>query len=358
MLGWEEGARCSFTEVSCINRRGKRFEAQTHTHTQTEAVTESKGKMGATHWQEDSAKLDSPPHVFQCPSSFPHSPLPVSACLCCVIKFLPELASCDQLLVLRNLFYSFTAPNVIQTTPYVRIRLIFCYDIISDPFYPPFPAPYCVNVTTKCFVWCRTQVYGSHRDVLGLVRAHKTLWIMSWDTLCILNQFARSVISIIAGVWHGGQTLSALCSALLKGLAHRKITLESKYWLKRFYVLRTICSPWTMSPGGIRLRRRYDHFPVFSVFPQRLRCFTNFPPGVAPEFPLMFFRVSLLLPLPLNVPASSHLPLRQRGFYTKSDPFLFQSLRQCGFCLKVIKGDSFLIVEHFLVFQLNKQSWL
>ncbi len=203
--------------------------------------------MGATHWQEDSAKLDSPPHVFQCLSSFPHSPLPVSACLCCVIKFLPELASCDQLLVLRNLFYSFTAPNVIQTTPYVRIRLIFCYDIISDPFYPPFPAPYCVNVTTKCFVWCRTQVYGSHRDVLCLVRAHKTLWIMSWDTLCILNQFVRSVISIIAGVWHGGQTLSALCSALLKGLAHRKITLESKYWLKRFYVLWTICSPWTMS---------------------------------------------------------------------------------------------------------------
>lgn len=82
-------------------------------------------------------------------------------------------------IVLRNLFYSFTAPNVIQTTPYVRIRLIFCYDIISDPFYPPFPAPCCVNVTTKCFVWCRTQVYGSHRDILCLVRAHKTLWIMS-----------------------------------------------------------------------------------------------------------------------------------------------------------------------------------
>ncbi len=33
MLGWEEGARCSFTEVSCINRRGEIFEAHTHTHT-------------------------------------------------------------------------------------------------------------------------------------------------------------------------------------------------------------------------------------------------------------------------------------------------------------------------------------
>ncbi len=33
MLGWEEGARCSFTEVSCINRRGEIFEAQTYTHT-------------------------------------------------------------------------------------------------------------------------------------------------------------------------------------------------------------------------------------------------------------------------------------------------------------------------------------
>ncbi len=149
-------------------------------------------------------------------------------------------------------------------------------------------------------------MYSSHRDVLCLVRAHKTLWTMSWDTLCILNQFARSVISIIAGVWHGGQTLSALCSALFKVLAHRKITLGSKYWLKRFYVLWTGCSPWTMSPGGIRLRRRSDHFPVFLFFPQRLRCFTN-PPGVAPEFPQIFFRLSLLLPLPLNVPA---VPLR------------------------------------------------
>ncbi len=107
----------------------------------------------------------------------------------------------------------------------------------------------------------------AHTETFSAWSGHtKTLWTMSWDTLCKLNQFARSAISIIAGVWHGGQTLSALCSALLKVLTHRKITLGSKYWLKRFYVLRTGCSPWTMSPGGIRLRRRSDHFPVFLFF--------------------------------------------------------------------------------------------
>lgn len=241
-------------------------------------------------------------------------------------------------MVLWNLVYSFTSPNVIQAIPYVRIHLIFCSIFISDPFYPPFPAPCCVNVTTKCFVWCGTQVYGSHRGVLRLVRAHKTLRIMSRDTLCILNQFARSVISIIAGVWHGGQTLSALCRALLKVLANRKITLESKYWHKRLYVLRTIALHERCHWGGIRLQHRSDHFPVFFFFffsPQRLRCFTNFPPGVAPEFPLMFFRLSLLPPLPLNVPASSHLPLRQHEHLLTSavDPFLFQSFHQCGICL-------------------------
>lgn len=131
-------------------------------------------------------------------------------------------------------------------------------------------------------------MYSSHWDVLFLVKAHKTLWTMSWDTLCILNQFARSVISIIAGDWHGGQTLSALCSALLKVLVNRKITLESKYWLKCFYVLRTIWSPWTMSPGGIRLQRRSDHFPVFST-EVALLYEPNPPPGVAPEFPQIFF---------------------------------------------------------------------
>lgn len=176
----------------------------------------------------------------------------------------------------------------------------------------------------------------AHTEVFS-ARAHKTLWIMSRDTLCILNQFAKSVISIIAGVWHGGQTLSALCRALLKVLANRKITLESKYWHKRLYVLRTIALHEQCHWGGIRLQHRSDHFTVFFGFfsPQRLRCFTNFPPGVAPEFPLMFFRLSLLPPLPLNVPASSHLPLRQHEHLLTSavHPFLFQSFHQCGICL-------------------------
>lgn len=214
--------------------------------------------------------------------------------------------------MLRNLVYSFTTPNVIQTIPYVWIRLIFCSDFISDPFYPPFPAPCCVNVRTKRFVWRRTQVYGSHRGVLRLVRAHKTLWIMSWDTLCILNQFARSVISIIAGVWHGGQTLSALCSALLKVLAHRKITLESKYWLKRLYVPWTICSPWMMSLGGIRLRQRSYHFPVFFGFPTEVALLYELTPRCGPWISSDVFPA--FSPLPINVPASSHLPLRQCGY--------------------------------------------
>lgn len=148
------------------------------------------------------------------------------------------------------------------------------------PILSPFPAPCCVNVTTKRFVRRWTQVYSSHRGVLCLVRAHKTLRIMSPDTLCILNQFARSVISIIAGVWHGGQTLSALCSALWKLLAPRKITLESKYWLKRLCVLWTICSPWTMSLGWnmtAALLRSFPKFNFFLLFPQRLRRFANFP---------------------------------------------------------------------------------
>lgn len=90
---------------------------------------------------------------------------------------------------------------------------------------------------------------------------------MSRDTLCILNQFARSVISIIAGVWHGGQTLSALCRALLKVLAHRKITLECKYWHKCLYVLRTIALHEQCHQGGKWLQRRSDLFPFF--FPHR-----------------------------------------------------------------------------------------
>lgn len=77
-------------------------------------------------------------------------------------------------------------------------------------------------------------------------------------------------------------------------------------------------------------------FPsFFFFFTTAVALLYELPPGVAPEFPLMFFRLSLLPPLPLNVPASSHLPLRQREHLLTSavDPFLFRSFHQCGLCL-------------------------